>query len=143
MSDNIEDIEEWVRDTIESLSPQNRAKALRKIGIHLRKSTQSRISRQVGPDGSRWAARKNGKRAKMMKGLRLGRNLKARSSADHVSVGWFGRTGGIARVHHYGLRDRVSDRGVRVKYESRELLGLSRDDVDAVSEIIEDLVSGD
>ena len=141
MSDSLEGIEGWIKDTLESLSPQKRAKALRQIGTHLRKSTQGRISRQVGPDGSKWKARRNGKRTKMMKGLRLGRNLKVRSSSQHVSVGWSGKTGGIARVHHYGLRDRVSKKGVRVKYESRELLGLSGDDVDAVSEIIEDLVT--
>lgn len=141
MSDNFDDIEGWVKGMLESLSPQNRAKALRKIGAHLRKSTQARITRQVGPDGSKWAARRSGKRAKMMKGLRLGRNLKVRSSSQHVSLGWSGRTGGIARVHHYGLRDRVSKKGVRVKYESRELLGLSGDDVDAISEIIEGLVT--
>lgn len=141
MSESLGEIEDWVKDTIDSLSPQNRSKALRRIGIYLRKSTQNRISRQVGPDGEKWAARRNGKRQKMMKGLRLGRNLKVRSSSEHVSLGWSGRTGGIARVHHYGLRDRVSKKGVRVKYEARGLLGLSGEDVDAVSEIIEDLVS--
>jgi len=143
MPDSLEDIEGWIKDTLESLSPQKRAKALRRIGVHLRKSTQGRITRQVGPDGTKWAARRSGKRTKMMKGLRLGRNLKVRSSSQHVSLGWSGKTGGIARVHHYGLRDRVSKKGVRVKYQSRELLGLSGDDVDAVSEIVEDLVSGD
>ena len=100
------------------------------------------MSAQEAPDGTSWAQRKVKSRRKMMAGLRLGKRLKVQSSTQHVQIGWTSRAGGIARVHHYGLRDRVSKRGVRVKYEERQLLGLSHADTDMVSEIIEDMVAG-
>lgn len=37
-----------------------------------------------------------------------------------------GKVQRIARVHHYGLRDRVSGKGPKIKYSQRRLLGLSR-----------------
>ena len=38
----------------------------------------------------------------------------------------------IARVHHYGLRDRVSRRGPEVKYSERQLLGIN-DEVEDIT----------
>ena len=38
----------------------------------------------------------------------------------------------IARVHHYGLRDRVSRKGPEVRYAERRLLGVN-DDVEAMT----------
>ncbi|MGK1240493.1 phage virion morphogenesis protein, partial [Klebsiella pneumoniae] len=37
----------------------------------------------------------------------------------------------IARVHHYGLRDRVSRKGPEVKYAERRLLGIN-DETEAI-----------
>lgn len=36
-----------------------------------------------------------------------------------------GKVQRIARVHHYGLRDRVSRKGPKVRYSKRRLLGLN------------------
>lgn len=94
------------------------------------------------PDGRKWAGRKDGTRGKMMKGLRLARNLKAKASPAGVSVGWSGRAGAIARVHHLGLRDRVKQRGVIVKYQRRELIGMNSDDQDGISQIVENMIDG-
>ncbi|EJN8575578.1 phage virion morphogenesis protein, partial [Salmonella enterica subsp. enterica serovar Anatum] len=38
----------------------------------------------------------------------------------------------IARVHHYGLRDRVSRKGPEVRYAERHLLGIN-DEVAALT----------
>jgi len=35
----------------------------------------------------------------------------------------------MARVHHYGLRDRPSRNGGEVQYESRPLLGIDENDI--------------
>ena len=140
MSDGIDEIDGWIKDVIESLSPSKRAQALKKIGAHLKKSNQKRLSKQIGPDGKKWAARKDGTRSKMMARLRLSRNLRVKSSSQHVSLGWSGLAGGIARVHHFGLTDRVSEKGVKHKYEARQLLGISREDSDAIGEILEELI---
>lgn len=143
MSENFEELEPWITDMIESFSPKERAATLRKLRVPLRRGTQKRITAQTGPDGKKWAGRRDGSRRKMMKGLKLARNLKVTSSTAHLSLGWSGRTGGIARVHHMGLRDRVTEKGVRVKYASRHLLGLSQDDQDTVAKVLEDMVAGE
>ncbi|WKD48661.1 phage virion morphogenesis protein [Microbulbifer spongiae] len=62
------------------------------------------------------------RRGKMFPKLRTAKHLKLRVSTDSFSAGFFGRTAGVARVHHYGLRER----GIR--YSARELVGFSADD---------------
>ncbi|MBI9407065.1 phage virion morphogenesis protein, partial [Escherichia coli] len=49
--------------------------------------------------------------------------LKTAASADSASVQFEGKLQRIARVHHYGLRDRVSRKGPEVRYAERQLLG--------------------
>ncbi|QDL32968.1 hypothetical protein EGO53_14670 [Serratia liquefaciens] len=44
-----------------------------------------------------------------------------------ASVQFAGQVQRIARVHHYGLRDRVSRRGPRIQYVKRCLLGVNRE----------------
>ncbi|MCT7477192.1 phage virion morphogenesis protein [Escherichia coli] len=51
--------------------------------------------------------------------------------ADSASVQFEGKVQRIARVHHYGLRDRISRRGPEVRYAERRLLGVN-DDVETV-----------
>lgn len=45
--------------------------------------------------------------------LRTTKYLKTAASADSASVQFEGKVQRIARVHHYGLRDRVSRKGPR------------------------------
>ena len=59
--------------------------------------------------------------------LRLAAHLQAHADGHQVTVGFTGRSARIARVHHYGLRDRVNDR-LQVKYPSRQLLGITDQD---------------
>ena len=138
VNDEFQDFDEFVSDVLDTLKPASRAKVLRKMSIKLRQSNQRRMVAQIGPDGSKWTDRKGKSRKKMMRGLKLGRMLKANSNTNQLTIGWKGKAGGISRVHHYGLRDRVTERGVRVKYERRELVGLSRKDTDLNHETIED-----
>jgi phage virion morphogenesis protein len=42
----------------------------------------------------------------------------------------------MARVHHYGLRDRPSRKGKEVQYESRPLLGISEQDLKMIEEVM-------
>lgn len=137
MSTEFDDLDGFLSDIIDTLEPSARAKVLRKMGINLRRRNQKRITAQMGPDGTKWVGRKDGSRKKMMQGLKLARNLKMKSSTNHVTIGWKGKMGGIARVHHYGLRDRVAERGVRVKYDRRELLGMNKNDTHSNHEILD------
>ena len=134
MTGELDGLDAWITDIIESLGPRDRRKVLASIGRDLRRNTTRRMAAQVGPDGRKWAARKDGSRRKMFKRLRLAKHLKTKASANHVQIGFNGNAARIARVHHYGLTDRVKERGVKVKYARREMLGLSardNDDVDA------------
>ncbi|MCP6525062.1 phage virion morphogenesis protein, partial [Klebsiella pneumoniae] len=57
--------------------------------------------------------------------LRTTKYLKTAASADSASVQFEGKVQRIARVHHYGLRDRVSRKGPEVRYAERRLLGIA------------------
>jgi phage virion morphogenesis protein len=68
--------------------------------------------------------------------LRTTKYLKAKYNANSVSVGFFGDIAKLARVHQYGLRDRVAPNGPDVKYEQRELVGWTPDDIDLVQDLL-------
>ena len=46
-----------------------------------------------------------------------------------VAVGFAGRIAFIARVHQFGLKDKVDRDGPTVKYASRELLGFTDEEI--------------
>ncbi|WP_447327771.1 phage virion morphogenesis protein [Klebsiella michiganensis] len=69
----------------------------------------------------------------MFRRLRTTRFLKARATSEGASVGFSGVAARIARVHQYGLRDRVNDSGAMATYPRRELLGLSKTDRMAIA----------
>jgi len=50
------------------------------------------------------------------------------SDAWHLAIGFSGRTGRLARVHQFGLTDRVVPGGPRVRHPARQLLGLTEVD---------------
>lgn len=61
-------------------------------------------------------------------GSTLGNNcgyLKTTATADSACVEFAGQVQRIARVHHYGLRDRISRKGPEVRYAKRRLLGMN------------------
>ena len=51
--------------------------------------------------------------------------LKAKGDGSAISVGFTARVARIARVHQYGLKDRTERAAPEVKYEQREVLGLT------------------
>lgn len=59
--------------------------------------------------------------------LKTAKYLKAQAGTDAAEVAFVPGVQKLARVHHYGLRDRVSRRGPTVKYAERPLLGLSEE----------------
>ncbi|STO65190.1 phage tail protein [Escherichia coli] len=94
---------------------------------------------QRNPDGSSYEPRRVTARSKkgrikrqMFAKLRTTKYLKTAASADSASVQFEGKVQRIARVHHYGLRDRVSRKGPEVRYAERRLLGVN-DDVEAMT----------
>ncbi|HDI5643043.1 TPA: phage virion morphogenesis protein, partial [Salmonella enterica] len=68
--------------------------------------------------------------------LRTTKYLRTAASADSASVQFEGKVQRIARVHHYGLRDRVSPKGGVIKYPSRKLLGLNEHTENEVRDLL-------
>lgn len=98
---------------------------------------------QRNPDGTAYEPRrvpvrtKQGRiRRQMFAKLRTTKFLKTAASADSASVEFAGQVQRIARVHHCGLRDRVSLRGVEIKYSERKLLGLNKNVRTSVEEAL-------
>lgn len=68
--------------------------------------------------------------------LRTTKYLKTAATADSASVEFAGQVQRIARVHHYGLRERVSHRGLEVRYAERRLLGVNKESIDLTLDIL-------
>lgn len=68
--------------------------------------------------------------------LRTTKYLKTAASADSASVHFEGKVQRIARVHHYGLRDRVSRKGPEVRYAERRLLGINNKMQSVIGDIL-------
>lgn len=123
--------EQRLSGLIEKLSPASRRQLATKIAKALRASQQQRIKRQQTPEGTAYAARKTqpirGKKGRVKRAmfikLRTNRYMKANSSPDEAVVEFAGRVERMARVHHFGLRDRPSVHSKYVQYDERSLLG--------------------
>lgn len=129
---------------IANLSPKARKALAVTVAKRLRASQQQRIKRQQAPDGSPYAPRKSQPLRKprgrikqeMFAKLRTARYMKANSSPDGAVVEFAGRVERIARVHHFGLRDRPNVHSKDVQYDERPLLGFDKKLIDSIEEII-------
>lgn len=141
MSDDLTQLEEWITPLLNKLTTQERGKLARKLGIALRRSNQDRIKAQQNPDGRPYAPRKRQKqghikRRAMFAKLRQNKYLQVKTNPQSVTVAFFGNVANIARVHHYGLRDRVRPSGPQVQYEQRRLLGFSNADINLITDTV-------
>lgn len=128
----LEPLETKLAALLANLSSAARKKMATDIARKLRASQQRNIKRQQAPDGTPFKPRKKqplrGKKGRikreMFAKLRTAKYMKSKGTGDDAVVEFTGRVQRMARVHHYGLRDRPA-RGVNdVKYESRPLLGI-------------------
>lgn len=130
--DNLHKVDEWLAALLANLEPAARQRIMRELAQELRRNQQQNIRLQRNPDGSDYEPRKVTARTRkgrikrqMFTKLRTAKYLKTAASAESASVQFAGRVQRIARVHHYGLRDRVSRRGPEVRYMERHLLGIN------------------
>lgn len=128
---------------ISRLEPSARRELARAIAKELQPRQRKRIADQLNPDGTPFAKRKPQLRKKagrirrtMFSKLRTARYLKSAATANSAVVGFVGEVERIARVHQLGLRDRVQKGGKDAQYASRELLGFTDDDVNAVHDLV-------
>ncbi|HHX4815728.1 TPA: phage virion morphogenesis protein [Yersinia enterocolitica] len=134
---------------IANLSPKARKALAVTVAKRLRASQQQRIKRQQAPDGTPYATRKSQPLRKpkgrikneMFAKLRTARYIKANSSPDEAVVEFAGRVERIARVHHFGLRDRPNVHSKDVLYDERPLLGFSQQDIAIVENAVMESLS--
>lgn len=131
MSD-LQRVDDWLAALLANLEPAARQRMMRELAQELRRNQQNNIRLQRNPDGSSYEPRKVTARTKkgrikrqMFSKLSTAKYLKTAASADSASVQFAGAVQRIARVHHYGLRDRVSRKGPEVRYTARHLLGVN------------------
>lgn len=132
--DNLHKVDEWLAALLANLEPAARQRMMRELAQELRRNQQQNIRLQRNPDGSGYEPRKVTARTKkgrikrqMFSKLRTAKYLKTAASADSASVQFAGRVQRIARVHHYGLRDRINRKGPEVRYSERHLLGINNE----------------
>lgn len=132
-------VDDWLAALLANLEPAARSRMMRQLAQELRRSQQQNIRLQRNPDGSGYEPRRVTARSKkgrikrqMFAKLRTTKYLKTAASADSASVQFEGKVQRIARVHHYGLRDRVNRNGYRVKYAERKLLGFEYSTINTI-----------
>lgn len=81
------------------------------------------------------------KKKAMFTKLRTAKFLKTSFDADSGGIVFGGRIGAIARTHQFGLRGKVSDDGPSYDYPQRRLIGLSRRDLEMITEEIMEHIS--
>lgn len=130
----LQKVDDWLAALLANLELPARKRMMRDLAQQLRRTQQNNIRLQRNPDGTAYEARKVTARSKkgrikrqMFSKLRTAKYLKTAASADSASVQFAGQVQRIARVHHYGLRDRVSRRGAEVRYAERRLLGVNKE----------------
>lgn len=141
--DDLQRVDDWLAALLANLEPAARNRMMRQLAQELRRSQQQNIRLQRNPDGTAFEARRVTARSKkgrikrqMFAKLRTTKYLKTAATADSASVQFDGKVQRIARVHHYGLRDRVSRKGPEVRYSQRRLLGVN----DEVKEMTRDIL---
>lgn len=130
----LHEVEEWLGALLSQLEPAMRTRMLREVARDVRRVQQNNITLQRSPDGTAWEPRrvtartKPGRiRRKMFAKLKTAKYLKVHANANMAEIAFVPGVQKLVRVHHYGLRDRVSQRGTEVKYAERPLLGINNE----------------
>ena len=141
--DELQKVDAWLTALLANLEPAARKRMMRELAQQLRRNQQNNIRLQRNPDGTGYEPRRVTARTKkgrikrqMFAKLRTTKYLKTAASTDSASVEFAGQVQRIARVHHYGLRDRVSRRGPEVRYAERRLLGVNDKIRSSIDEIL-------
>lgn len=141
--DNLHEVDAWLDALLAKLEPAERKKMLREVARDVRLIQQGNMTAQRAPDGSAWEPRRVSARTKpgrikrkMFVKLKTAKYLKTKATGDSAEVAFLPAVQRLARVHHYGLHDRVSKRGITVKYAERPLLGINGETETTVKEIL-------
>ncbi|SFX90451.1 phage virion morphogenesis protein [Pantoea ananatis] len=130
--DNLHEVDAWLDALLAKLEPAERKRMLREVARDMRRIQQANMTAQRAPDGNAWEPRrvsartKSGRiKRKMFVKLKTAKYLKTKATGNSAEVAFVPAVQRLARVHHYGLRDKVSKRGNIVKYSERPLMGIN------------------
>lgn len=142
---DISGLNHWLDDLALALEPAEMRGLMRQLTQGLRTRMRDRVKQQRDPDGFRFIPRKRDQIGKIRRSgalfQRIGRQIKTEYSATKAAVGFSGRTGNIARVHHDGLTERPTDLANPVAYPRRQLVGFSEDDLKWIEQTIVSFMS--
>lgn len=99
----------------------------------LRTFRKDRVIRWITAEGSAETGdvpttKRKARGASMFRGLRSSKYLKQGSGDEEAWIEFAGKAARLARVHHYGLRDRVAIDGPEADYPERPLIGFAPSD---------------
>lgn len=141
--DELQKVDAWLAALLANLEPTARSRMLREVARDVRRIQQQNMTAQRAPDGTAWEPRrmtartKQGRvKRKMFTKLKTAKFLKATANASQAEVSFTRQVQRIARVHHYGLRDRISKEGSEIRYISRRLLGANDEVLSTVQTIL-------
>lgn len=141
----MERLDAHLQGLLAAAGPGERRKLARDIATDLRARQQRRIAAQLNPDGTPYAPKKPRLRAgkgrirrALFSRIRTARYLRIESSAEAAVITVAGRAARIARVHQYGLTDRVAPKGPEYRYPARRILGLAESDRAAIADRVID-----
>jgi len=130
--DNLHEVDAWLDALLAKLEPAERKKMLREVARDVRRIQQANMTAQRAPDGNAWEPRRVSARTKpgrikrkMFVKLKTAKYLKTKATGDSAEVAFIPAVQRLARVHHYGLRDRVFEKGNIIKYPERKMLGFN------------------
>ncbi|WBX38975.1 phage virion morphogenesis protein [Acinetobacter schindleri] len=146
---DLELLTEYLGTMLQQLSDAERRKLEMSIGRKIRAFQKTRITRQQNPDGSAFVPRKkrlrdkkNKIKNKMFNVIKNAKYMRVQRTAQGMAIGFTGRIAFIARVHQFGLVDKVDRDGPSVKYDSRELLGFTEEEIKMIeADVLEHLAA--
>ncbi|PHM75685.1 phage virion morphogenesis protein [Xenorhabdus cabanillasii] len=102
----------------------------------LRTFYKTDIQRILEKKTDRINPQKGSKKARMFKKLATARYLRLSASDKEAVIFFVPKAAKIARVHQFGLKERLRGKNMEVKYPARQLLGLTADDIAHIGEQI-------
>lgn len=147
--DDLQRLEGWLSPLLQKLTPAERKGLSRQVARELRAANVATMKAQQAPDGTPWEPRKpnklreergtvrrKAKPAPMFQKLRAAKHLKAQGLTDEAVLEFVGRADRIARVHHFGLEDRVKPGGPTYRYPARPLLSITSEQREKLRDVV-------
>lgn len=140
-ADALQQLGDQAAALVAQLSSVERRKLAAELAKTMRASQAARIRANRQPDGAAMTPRKpqprqrkGAIRRKMFAKLVKPTWLKASARPTEATVAFAGGARRLAAIHHFGLRDTINGKSVR--YEERQLLGITSQDIDKIEEAL-------